>query len=249
MHPDDAEKFFSNLRDRIENKITGPVEFRMYHKDGSMRWAEGIGSTISLPDGTILFQGISRDVTTRQNAREKLIYYANFERLINEFALKLMNATSKNLSEIIKFIVDELGKFMHVDRAYIFDINYQNNTLSNTYEWCKDGISSQMKELQNISLLTVPWLMDRINNNQDIVIEKVSEMPEEAFAEKDSFTAQEINSLLVVPLIYANKAQGLIGFDMVKEQIFWEQESINLLRLVGTLIISAINRIANQSNS
>lgn len=249
MHPDDAEKFFSNLQDRIEQKITGPVEFRMYHKDGSLRWAEEIGSTITLPDGTLLFQGISRDVTARNKAREKLIYYSNFERLINEFSLKLMNATSKNLSEIIKFIVDELGKFMHVDRAYIFDINYQNNTLSNTYEWCKDGISSQMKELQNISLLTVPWLMDRINNNQDIVIEKVSEMPEEAFAEKDSFTAQEINSLLVVPLIYANKAQGLIGFDMVKEQIFWEQESINLLRLVGTLIISAINRIANQSNS
>ena len=249
MHPDDAANFFTNLRDRIENKITGPVEFRMYHKDGSLRWAEEIGSTIKLPDGTILFQGISRDVTASQNAREKLIYYANFERLINEFSLKLMNATSKNLSEIIKFIVDELGNFMKVDRAYIFDINYQNNTMSNTYEWCKDGISSQMKELQNISLPTVPWLMDRINNNQDIVIEKVSEMPEEAYTEKESFTAQEIKSLLAVPLIYANKTQGLIGFDMVKKQTYWEQESINLLHLVGTLIISASNRITNQSNS
>ena len=86
MHPDDAVNFFSNLQARIEQKITGPVEFRMYHKDGSLRWAEEIGSTIMMPDGTLLFQGISRDVTARHNSREKLMYYSKFERLINEIS-------------------------------------------------------------------------------------------------------------------------------------------------------------------
>jgi hypothetical protein len=201
-----------------------------------------------MPDGTILFQGTSRDVTARHNAREKLIYYSKFERLINEFSLKLMNATKDNLANIIKFIVDELGKFMQVDRAYIFDINYQNNTMSNTYEWCNNSISSQSEKLQNIPLSTLPWFMERINNNQDIVIENVSEMPEEAYVEKESLIAQEIKSLLVVPFNYDNTPQGLIGFDMVIEQTNWEQESINLLRLVSTLIISASKRITNQSN-
>ncbi|MBE0688234.1 MAG: PAS domain S-box protein [Anaerolineaceae bacterium] len=248
MHPDDAKIFYQLLQERIEKNNSAPVEFRMYHKDGRLRWVEETGSTIELSDGTVLFQGVSRDVTARHNAREKLIYYSNFERLINEFSLKLMNATSGNLSEIIKFIVDELGKFMQVDRAYIFDFDYQNNTMSNTFEWCNEGISSQIKELQNLSLPAFPWIMERITNNQDIIIEKVSEIPEEAYAEKESFIAQEIKSLLIVPFIYNDKAQGLIGFDMVKEQTSWEHEAINLLRLISTLIISASSRIANQSN-
>lgn len=248
MHPDDAKIFYQLLQERIEKNITTPVEFRMYHKDGRLRWVEETGTTIELSDGTVIFQGVTRDVTARHNAREKLIYYSNFERLINEFSLKLMNATTDNLSKKIKFIVDELGKFMLVDRVYIFDINYQNNTMSNTYEWCNDNVSSQMEKLQNLSLSTFPWWMEKINNNQDIIIEKVSEMPEEAFAEKENLTTQEIKSLLVVPFIYDKKPIGFIGFDMLTERTAWEQESINLLRLVSTLIISARERIANQSN-
>ncbi len=97
MHPEDAHKFYGMLQKRIEKIISGPVEFRMFHKDGRMLWVEEIGSTIELADGTVLFQGASRDVTDRHYDREKLIYFSNFEGLINELSLKLLTSIPQNI--------------------------------------------------------------------------------------------------------------------------------------------------------
>lgn len=247
MHPDDAEKFFSNLQQRIEKKITGPVEFRMYHKDGSLRWAEEIGSTITMPDGTLLFQGISRDVTGRQKAREKLIYYSNFQGLVNEISLKLMNAKPENLSEILQDTVDVLGKFLQVDRSYIFNLDYSTQTMSNTIEWCNEGISSQMKVLQNLPFSMFPWWIQKMEKNQEISLETLDDLPPEEKDLKDILSSQDICSLLVVPMFNNGKTSGFIGFDMVKRSTHWENEAIHLLRLASAMITSTRERLEDLS--
>jgi transcriptional regulator with GAF, ATPase, and Fis domain len=156
-----------------------------------------------------------------------------------------MKTNSENLSETINSIIEELGNFMQVDRSYIFDINNKNNTMSNIFEWCNQGVSSQIEQLQSIPLSSIPWWMEQMNNNLDIILDDVSTLPEEASLEKELLIAQEIKSLLAVPFVYNNKAMGLIGFDMVKKSTNWEQESINLLRLVSAMIISTRDRFRN----
>lgn len=247
MHPDDVEKFFSNLHARIEKKITGPVEFRMYHKDGSLRWAEEIGSTIAMPDGTLLFQGISRDVTGRNKAREKIIYYSNFQGLVNEISLKLMNTTPENLCEILQDTVNTLGKFLQVDRSYLFDLDYSTQTMSNTFEWCNEGISSQMKALQNLPFSLFPWWIQKMERNQEISFETLDDIPPEEKDLKDILSSQDICSLLVVPMFNNGKTSGFIGFDMVSQSRHWENEAIQLLRLASAMITSTRERLEDLS--
>ncbi len=247
MHPDDAEIFYSNLRDRIENKITGPIEFRMYHKDGRMRWAEEIGSTITLPDGTLLFQGISRDVTGRNKAREKIIYYSNFQGLVNEISLKLMNATQENLCEILQGIVDVLGEYMQVDRSYLFDLDYSTQTMSNTFEWCNKEISSQINALQNLSFSMFPWWIQKMEKNQEISLETLDDLPPEEKSIKEILSSQDICSLLVVPMFNNGKTSGFIGFDMVTRTTHWENEAIQLLRIASAMITSTRERLEDLS--
>ena len=245
MHPEDAHKFYEMLQDRIDKKITGPVEFRMFHKDGHMLWAEEFGSTIELSDGTVLFQGASRDVTERHVTQEKLIYSSNFERLINELSLKLLQASPGNINEILQFIVDELGKIMKVDRSYIFDINHKMGTMSNTFEWSQSGVPAMIEQLQNLNFSDFPWWMEKMDDQQDIILESISGLPPEAAGEKEILTTLGVKSLLVVPLIYNGKTQGFIGFVRVNKETHWEQESINLLRLVSTMIISTMKRFVD----
>lgn len=243
MHPEDAEKFFSNLQERIEQKITSPVEFRMFHKDGSLRWVEEIGSTITLTDGTVLFQGISRDVTTRNKAREKLVYYSNFEHMINETSLKLMNANLENISEILQNIVNILGVYMQVDRSYIFDFNYTDQTMSNTFEWCNDGIRSEIANLQKLPFSEFPWWVQKMEKNQEISLETLDDIPPEEKDLKDFLSSQDIRSLLVVPMFNNGKTSGFIGFDMVTRTTHWENEVIQLLRIASAMITSTRERL------
>ncbi|MDO9087662.1 MAG: PAS domain S-box protein [Anaerolineaceae bacterium] len=245
IYPDDVQYVQDYFQPESPQELYEPIEFRMYHKNGRLLWARLRGTKITLPDGTILFQGTVWDITEQRTSKEKLEYYYNFESLIIDFSLKLMIANSENFSETINFIVKELGKFMQVDRSYIFDFDHERQTLSNTFEWCAEGVSPQIDQLQDIQMSSIPWLMERVNNNLNIVLDQVNELPEEASQDKESLIAQGIKSLLVVPFVYNNKAMGLIGFDMVKKSTNWEQESINLLRLISAMIISTRDRFRN----
>jgi PAS domain S-box-containing protein len=57
MHPDDANIFHQLLENRIEKNIAAPVEFRMYHKDGRLRWVEETGTTINFTGWDSTFSG------------------------------------------------------------------------------------------------------------------------------------------------------------------------------------------------
>jgi PAS domain S-box-containing protein len=247
MHPDDANIFYQLLEDWIEKNIAAPVEFRMYHKDGRLRWVEETGTTINLPDGTVLFQGVSRDVTERHNTREKLVYYSNFEHMINETSLKLMNANLENISEILQNIVNILGVYLQVDRSYIFDFNYTDQTMSNTFEWCNDGIRSEIANLQKLPFSEFPWWIQKMEKNQEISLETLDDLPPEEKDLKDFLSSQDIRSLLVVPMFNNGKTSGFIGFDMVTRTTHWENEVIQLLRIASAMITSTRERLVDLS--
>ena len=214
----------------------------MLHKDGSQRWFIESGAVIHLIDGTLLFQGVFLDVTARRKVREKLQYYSKFERLIIEISLKLMNADKQTLPDTMNFVIEELGKFMKVDRAYVFDLDYMTETMSNTFEWCNQDIPSALNDLQNVPFSMFPWWMNQLYQNLEITVDNINDMPFETEDEREMFTAQGIKSLLVVPIVYEGKAQGFIGFDMVNEHTHWEVEAINLLRMVSAMITSTYKK-------
>ena len=219
----------------------------MYHKDGRLRWAEEIGSTITMPDGTLLFQGISRDVTARHNSREKLMYYSKFERLINEISLNLMNAKSENLPQILQNTVDELGKYMQVDRTYIFDFNTSDLTMSNTFEWCDEGVPSQIAVLQKLPFSMFPWWVEKMEKNEEITLDTLDDLPPHALNSREILASQEILSVMVVPMFNNGKASGFIGYDMVTKTRHWEKEAIQLLRLASAMITSTRERLEDLS--
>jgi len=242
IHPDDREEFIRGVEQKIQSRESTQFEFRVIHKDGSQRWYIESGSIIHLLDGTLLFQGVFFDVTTIREVREKLQFYSNFERLIIEISLKLMNTDSQSLPETMNYVIEELGKFMQVDRTYIFDLDYTKQTMSNTFEWCNQGVSSFIDELQNIPFSTLPWWMDHLNQDLELVVDDIEDMPSGSEEEQKSFRYQGIKSLLVVPITYKNKPKGFIGFDMVKEATHWESEAINLLRTVSKMITSTYKK-------
>ena len=248
MPPEDAQIFYDLLKERIEKQTTGPVEFQMVHRDGHPIWIEEIGSTIELSDGTILYQGASRDVSERHLNQERLLYYSNFESAINEFSLKLLKATSENIDEIIQFIVDELGKIMQVDRAYIFGFDRNGHTMSNTFEWCHANVLPMIEQLQNMNFSDYWWWMKKINNNHEIVLDRISDLLPEASFEKEKLDAQGIKSLLAVPLMNEGFAMGFIGFDMVYQETHWEQKTINLLHFISAIIMSTMQRFVHNLN-
>ena len=54
-----------------------------------------------------------------------------------------------------------LLSFFQGDRAYIFQIDYEQNTTSNLFEYTEEGATPEINNLQNVSLETIQYWLDR----------------------------------------------------------------------------------------
>lgn len=72
------------------------------------------------------------------------------EKLLLSTSLKLTGIPSEKIPEAIDDALIRIGEFLGADRAYIFELNRQNITWNNTYEWCNTDIIAQIQNLQGI---------------------------------------------------------------------------------------------------
>lgn len=67
--------------------------------------------------------------------------------------------SAKTLEEAIDAVLASIGSFYQADRTYILELDEDTPTTSNTFEWCREGIESQMHTLQKIPLEATPnWV-------------------------------------------------------------------------------------------
>ncbi|MCK5283239.1 MAG: DUF835 domain-containing protein [Nanoarchaeota archaeon] len=147
-----------------------------------------------------------------------------------------------DINGAINISLAEIGRLNGACRAYLFLFKEDEKTMDNTHEWCAEGVSPQIDNLQNLPTSMVPWWMKKLNNGEVIHVEDVSKLPLEAKAEKEILEAQDIKSLLVLPLYTGSRLAGFIGFDNVFESGRWSEDDLALLRISAEIIGNALVR-------
>jgi PAS domain S-box-containing protein len=136
----------------------------------------------------------------------------------------------------------EIGSFLHADRTYVFLLDDERGTMSNTHEWCADGVRPEKDNLQDILAVSLPAWMQSLRQRQNIHIPRVADLPESWKAERDILASQGIQSLLAVPMYFGDSLLGFVGFDSVRQPRAWSEEEIDTLRLLGDLLAGLLGR-------
>ncbi|MBI1184491.1 PAS domain-containing protein [bacterium] len=186
--------------------------------------------------------GSGIDLTKEMRAEKDLKFRVGFENILIQFSNKLINLSGEELDPVLNEGIATIGKFVQVDRVYLFKYNNQNSTLSNTHEWCSEGTPSFKDKLQNIVVDQANWWYKQVLRKKTIVIDHVDDMPESAAFERENFKRQNIKSLIAVPLVVDKKINGYIGFDSVHEPRKWTIEIQDLINLSAQIISSALER-------
>jgi len=142
----------------------------------------------------------------------------------------------------INYSLELIGAFSRADRSYVFLLSDDGTKFDNTHEWCAPGIEPQMSHLKGIPIEAFPWWMEKLKRNEIVHIPYATDLPPEASAEKEMLQAQNIRSLIAVPLTCANRLMGFLGFDSVKAERAWAEEDIALLKMVGQILVDALLR-------
>ncbi|MCX7918177.1 MAG: PAS domain S-box protein [bacterium] len=185
---------------------------------------------------------ITYDITERKKTETDLLRHIELENLIISVSNQFINLPSGEIDSALQNALQVIGTFVAVDRSYVFLFSEDGEYMSNTHEWCAPDISSKKTRLQNIPTDTFPWLLRKLNQREEINISRVVDLPREAEAEKQEFLTENIQSLLVVPLVYKKTIIGFVGFDSVKKERRWLADEVALLRIVGEIFTSAIQQ-------
>lgn len=168
------------------------------------------------------------------------IYQTNYQKMISEVASGFVSINQANIDQKVDDLLKKIGQFFQVDRTYVFLINHREGTMSNTHEWCSESSDPAIQGLQNLPLDVFPWWMEQLRINKLVHIEDVNKLPDEAGAEKDLLTQQNIKSVMVIPIEEHGELLGFIGLDSVESFKKWSDYHIGLLRTMADLLADGL---------
>ena len=144
------------------------------------------------------------------------------------------------LDSTINNLLSESGFRASADRAYCFKFHRDMKAMTNTHEWCRDGIQSFKDRLVDMPTSSFRYLTARISANKmallDLQADEISE------TERLEMASQGIHTLLLMPIADIKAASseatilGFVGFDSCSP-LSWSQQEIaelsNLAEQIG----------------
>ncbi len=202
----------------------------------------GVAALPSLLFISLALMGFSLHSSRRHRAmlRQKndaFQYKDKFLQLLVRTSLEYINRPLKSIDATVEDSLGEIGRFTGVDRAYIFRYNLDTMTAQNTHEWCAPGISSEIDQLQCVDLSDLPNWLEAHQQGQVVEIDNVHHLPKDELT-RVILEAQNIKSLITVPLIDDNECIGFVGFDAVKQSHQYSQDERQLLKVFAEMIVN-----------
>lgn len=216
-------------------------EFQYQRKDGTLLDVEITGTHISFHNQECLLV-FMRDITQRKVAERELQYRLHLDKIITSLSTSFINCATDEVDVEITRALRQIGEFVGVDRCYVYLISDDGQTLTNTHEWCADGIAPQIGLTPHTPVDRFPWWMARLRRFEHIHLPRVWALPEEATAERDTLATLGVQSCLAVPIISHLTLVGYLGFVSIRQEKSWPDDVIRLLRIVGEIFINTLIR-------
>ncbi len=227
---------FKTLNEKIN------TEGRVYNYEVKVRTKNGkilngyFSGEIIESQGKKYFLSVMVDITELKQLEENMRLQNSFYNVISIIAGNLIQADTEKIDFEINRSLETLGKFNNVDRTYIFELEEETDLINNTFEWCAEGITPEIENLQGIPFSFIPYWKEKFLKNEYVYIESVQDLPEERSYEREVLSAQNIQSLVTVPIYYGPSIIGFLGFDSVKTKKRWDEQVIILLRLYSVIL-------------
>ncbi|MEE4365118.1 MAG: ATP-binding protein [Desulfotignum sp.] len=256
IHPDDRNQLENAVA--LHRKATKPIKYkyRIKHRDGTYRYLKDHALPLLDKQGKpYKWIGVCTDITRETQHAEAIAYRSQLQSLLMQMSMEFLTTSSDGLDDLINDTLMQIGQFTRADRMYIFRYDFENQTMTNTHEWCAPDISSQIQDLRKIPF-DMDWDLVRMHQNgKPFYISNVEDLPDDAPLKSH---LQGIKSLLALPLKDQGGCYGFIGLDAVSESRQWPDAEIALFFLLAELMANArqkkhqedkLRLAANQANA
>lgn len=155
---------------------------------------------------------------------------------ITSYVTKILFDT-KDVVSALNIIMDMVGKHYNVSRVYIYENNEDNKRCSNTFEWCNDGISHEMDNLQNIDYnTTFEGYLDEYNLEGIFYCDDITKLQENKNSLYRTCKRHGVKSLLHCKILENGVMKGFIGYDECTATRIWKTSEVESLAFIARII-------------
>jgi PAS domain S-box-containing protein len=217
----------------IEETIHGP--------DGSVRWMETFKTPVRDAAGRVVgTTGFARDITDRRVAVEEIRRLSGWRDTLLSLAIAAVDVPAEGIDGAVDRVLATVGTLAGADRAYRFRYRHEAGLMDNTHEWCAAGIAPQQHLLQDEPISIIgDWYGEHLaGRTVAIACSTAVEDP----VLRQALAAQDIRSLVTLPMLDDGGCIGFVGLDAVRAQRAWNAEEVGLLRLAAALLVNLEQR-------
>ncbi|MFN6540046.1 MAG: PAS domain S-box protein [Nostoc sp. EkiNYC01] len=241
-HPDDVPKCLEVAQSILATGegISG-TEYRAKHQTKGWVWLTSNAVRTQDAQGNYQIVGVARDISDRKLAEAALQRRTQAESLLSSISRQFID---QDLATAINFTLRAIAEFIDVEHSCIFECSKDQSEFNLIHEWCSEDVPPLIDIARGSPVEVFPYFYEPILRGRHRQISCVEELPSH-LPERQLFESMSFQSLLAVPMLHAGRVVGFVGAAMIHHTKTWNQEDINLLKLIGEII--AIGRSRHQA--
>lgn len=123
-------------------------------------------------------------------------------------------SANQDVDEAINNLLEIINYYFKSDRTYIFEIDEERQIVHNSYEYAAKGVSKEIENLNEVPIQIIASWIKKFEREGSFYISNLDlEKDREDERAYECLKAQNVNSLLAVPLIRNREIIGFIGVD------------------------------------
>lgn len=136
-------------------------------------------------------------------------------------------------------IFEDMAARTDADRAWMFEYSPDLGVFRNSHEWCRDGVSSHLGDLQNTPVTIMGELHHHLVCGHPVLIPDVAALGRSMRSLRVELRRQSIRSTITVPVHHDGRLRAAVGIDATRAPRQWGDEITVALLQVARLIGAA----------
>ncbi|SCY04349.1 PAS domain S-box-containing protein [Flavobacterium caeni] len=220
----------------IDGTLTGIVSFEA---TGKIRdWdAEDITFARSVSDLII----IAIESQTRLEVEQRLAYKSDLLTAMAACTDKFLSSKTKD--EIFKDTFPIIAEATGAHHMYYYENDPQTSLIRQQYKWGKQDLVLQITPLQYFTHEKLDEVVQNVKQRKPFTT--ITSQLDDTFF-RQLLVANDIKSILVLPIFIKDEFTGFIGLDDCSEERIWNEDEIKILHTMAGNFAASIERLNNE---
>jgi diguanylate cyclase (GGDEF)-like protein/PAS domain S-box-containing protein len=186
--------------------------------------------------------GTYTEITDTFHMQNKLAHNLRFEELVVSLTHRFVHASPEKLKSEIDFALEELARFIGVDRSYLALYSSYSNCEVNAFEWTTPELTQSIDNSKLCDFDNFPWWNDLAKARQGFSFSSVDELPDYACRERIFYENSGIKSNMEIVIEAEGQLYGFLGFETLIEEKIWTEDDRQILTVFGEILGGTLRR-------